>query len=317
MNFEQAIELIHPAKTIAVLAHICEDADAVGSSFALAAALKSLGKETVCYLSDTLEQRLAFMRGAYTTDISDAPGYDLCICLDTGSIDRLGERVAIFEGAKHTICIDHHCTNTGFAEVNCIDGAMSSTGELMMELFCQLGVEITEEIAENLYIAIASDTGGFQYSNTSAQTMRQTAQLLEIGIDHAALCRRLFDTNPMPVLRFQSWVIDHLQSHFGGKLCMICAQEADFQQFGVCQRDTGDIVNLARSVAGVEIAVSVRGVGDETKISFRSNGRYDVSKLALRFGGGGHTMAAGATVKEPVAQIAKKIIAACGEIIHD
>ena len=98
---------------------------------------------------------------------------------------------------------------------------------------------------------------------------------------------------------------------------MICACEEDFRKFGVMEKDTGDIVNLPRSAAGTEIAVSVRGLPDKTKISFRSNGKYDVSKLALQFGGGGHAMASGATVSDSMETAAEKVIAACWEIIHD
>ena len=318
MFFSQAIERVQAAKTVAILAHISEDADAAGSSFAMAEMLRNMGKTAVCYFSDTLEGRLQFMGTDYVVYAGgEPPVYDLCISLDAGSIDRLGERADIFSRAGHTVAIDHHCTNTMFAEVNCVDGDISSTGELLYNLFQEMNVPLTQTAARHLYTAIASDTGCFKYSCTGPETMRAVAELMTFDISHADICRQLFDTNTLAVLRFKGWVMQNIQSFYQGRLRLINLGEADFRRFRVAEKDAGDIVNIPRCVDGTEIAVSIRRLQDKTKISFRSNGRYNVNELALRFGGGGHMMAAGATVDAGIDNIAEQVIAACGEILHD
>ncbi len=318
MFFEQAIEKIQSAHTIAILAHISEDADAAGSSFAIAEMLRQMGKTAVCYLSDVLEKRLQFMGTDYVVYTEEeVPAYDLCIALDSGSIDRLGSRIEIFNRAAHTVNIDHHYTNTLFAEVNCVDGGISSTGELIFGLFREMHVSLTQPIAKHLYIAIASDTGCFKYSNVTPETMRIAAELMALNIPHADICRRLFDTNELDVLRFKGWVMQNIQSYYQGRVNLICVYEADFRRFNVREKDAGDIVNIPRSVSGTEIAVAIRRLADKTKISFRSNGRHNVAELALKFGGGGHERAAGATVAADIEDIAEQVIAVCGEIVHD
>lgn len=316
--FEQAIKKIQAAETIAILAHISEDADAAGSSFALAEVLRGMGKEAVCYFSDTLEARLRFMDGEYTVYTGQAlPAYDLCISLDAGGIDRLGSRAAIFNQAGNTVSIDHHCANTNFAQVNCVVPDISSTGELLWSLFQEMGAALTKPAAAALYTAIAGDTGCFKYSNVTPDTLRIAAALLEVGIPHAEICRRLFDTNELAMLQFKGWVMQNIKSYFGGQLRLVAVDQADFDRFGVAEKDAGDIVDIPRSVQGTEIAVAIRQLPEKTKISFRSNGRYSVNEIAARFGGGGHMMAAGASVSPAEQDIVKRIVAACGEIIHD
>lgn len=315
--FEQVAKALKEAGSVAVLAHISEDADALGSAFAMAEILRDMGKTAVCYLSDVPEKRLAFISDDFVVyEEGMQAAHDLCICLDSGSIDRLGARIAMFDAAQCTVNIDHHCTNTNYAQINCVDGGAAATGEILFALCKELCIPLTAAIARYLYIAIASDTGCFKYSSVKPETMRAAAELLEFDIDHAALCRQLFDADELNIVQFEGWIRSRIKSYYGGKLCIVSAGQEDFARFGAEERDVGDIVNIPRSVKGTEIAVSIRKLADKTKISFRSNGTYNVADLALQFGGGGHVMAAGATVA-PGDDIEERVIKACGELFHD
>ena len=159
-----------------------------------------------------------------------------------------------------------------------------------------LGAEIDKTIATYLYTAIASDTGSFKYSNVKSETFQKAAKLLEKGIDNAYISKMLFDTEEESVLRFKGYLMNKIVTYFMGKLTVISVSDDEFTKFGVDEKDMSDIVNIARSVKGTEIAVSVRETGGKVKLSFRSNGKYEVDGIAQMFGGGGHKMASGATI---------------------
>lgn len=315
---ENVIELIKNAGSVAILGHISEDADSIGSSLAMKRALEKLGKRAVIYYSAKLEHRLSFIDADGVYFDTTAEKFDLCLCLDCGDYGRLGKRSAIFEAAEHTASIDHHVTNTNFAEANYVVADAAATGEILYGVIGALGVELDKEIAEYLFIAIASDSGSFKYSNVSPQTMRITAKLLEQGIDNAYISRLLFDTETETAMHFKGYIMSRVRTYFGGKLAMISVTKAEFEQFGIDERDTGDIVNIARMIEGAELAVSVRETEERIKLSFRSNGKHDVGALALKFGGGGHAMASGASLTGVMLdEVCELVIRYCGEMLDD
>lgn len=303
--------LVKAASDIVILTHISEDADTLGSAAALKYALSDMGKKAHIYIEDETENRLKFMdNGCYRVYGGETlPKYDLCICVDCGDLARLGKRIELFNGAVHTINIDHHITNTLFAEENLVDAQASSAGEIVYGVIKNvLGQKITDTIAFCLYIAIASDSGCFKYSSVSPKTMRVAADLLETGIDHAKICRKLFDTEEKNVLRMKGYVMENIREYADGKICVVSLDRSILESYGVSEKDTGDTVNIARTVRGCEIAVSIREAEDKVKISLRSNGKYDVSKIAVQLGGGGHKMAAGISLENVDAAEAERII---------
>ncbi len=312
------IDLIKKAETVAILGHISEDADSVGSSLAMQYALSKMGKTADVIFSGELEARLSFIGAKGLSKGEARENYDLCLCLDCGDIGRLGERVEIFQKAKHTASIDHHITNTNFAEANYVVADASATGEILYDVILALGVAMDKTFAEYLFIAIASDTGSFKYSNVGPKTLQITAKLLEEGIDNAYLSRMLFDTEPLAVMHFKGQLMSRVETYFGGKLSVIAVDKTEFAKNGVAERDMGDIVNIARMIEGSEIAVSVRETEEKVKVSFRSNGKYDVGEIAQHFGGGGHKMASGAaSSKLGFLEMKDKIIEFCGELLDD
>lgn len=293
---KKVIDMIKNADSICVLGHISEDADSVASCAAAKNLLEAMGKRADIYLSAELEKRLRFI-GVQARIYDGAPQkYELALCIDCGDKSRLGARAALFDAAEHTAQIDHHGTNDNFAEANYVVAEASSAGELVYDVFSAMGVPLDKKASEYIFTAIASDTGSFKYSNVSPKTMRVAAELLETGIDNAYISRMLFDTSSAEQLRFRGYLMSRVKTFAGGRGAAIFVSERELEEFGIDEKDTGDIVNIPRGIEGVAVAVSVRGLADKVKLSFRSNGEYPVDVFAAYFGGGGHRMAAGATV---------------------
>ncbi len=312
------IDLIKEAETIAILGHDSEDADSVGSCYAAKLAFLTIGKTVECYFSDIPEIRLGFLGNNYILfDEGNVPEVDLCLCIDCADVARIGKRKAIFDTAKHTACIDHHQTNVGFAEENYIDSKAAAAGEIIFELIRKMRINLTAEMAENLYAAISADTGSFKYSNVRPRTMEIICELLKLSIDHARIARHLYDTEPLSVIKFKGEIMNNIEQYFGGKLNIVTATCELLSKYSVLEKDSGDIVNIARAVEGCEIAVSIRETDEKIKISFRSNGIYNVSEIAEHFGGGGHMMAAGASQSfKSVEDVKKEIIKVCEEVLN-
>ena len=315
----KAAELILKSNKICIMGHEDEDPDSVGSCFAMRFALLKLGKEARCFFSAPLEIHTKFMGSDYSVfDENTDYSADLCICLDCADIRRLGARIKLFESAKNTLSIDHHETNTRFADVNIVDGKASAAAEILYDLFTFLGIELDLNIAKNLYAAISADTGSFKYSNVTEKTMRIGAELIKTGIDHAEIARLLHDTDPISVIKCKAEIMQSIECYFGGRLVLVSAGNELFEKYGITERDSGDIVNIARAAQGCEIAVSLRETHGKVKISLRSNGKISVSNIAEKFDGGGHTKAAGAKVIGKTAEeVKKEVIEACGEVLND
>lgn len=314
----KVIDLIKKANSVVILAHDSEDADAVGSSFAMRLALLGMGKDVECIFSDIPEERISFLGDDYTVfDENNIPKADLCLCLDCGDVKRIGKRKAIFDAAEKTACIDHHHTNVGFCDVDYVDSKAPATGEILYNIFCEMGVEITRDIAKQLYAAISSDTGSFKYSNVRPQTFLIASELIKKDIDHAEIAKRLFDTESLCVIKFKGHLMNHMEQYFDGRVNIVCATDELLKEYGVEEKNSGDIVNIPRAVEGCEIAVSIRETPEKLKVSFRSNGRYNVASIAEKFGGGGHIMAAGAAVRrKTIDEVKKEVIKYCEEVIN-
>lgn len=310
-------EKLENAEDIAVIVHINEDADAVGSVFAFTHMLKSKGKNPVCYMETELSRRLRFLGSDYEVYVQGTkPVHELCVALDCGNVDRFGNRLEVFENAKSTICIDHHKTNPAYADLNIIIPDACATGEILFNLFKEWKCELDDYSAKCLYAAICGDSGGFQYSNTTPDTMRAAAELLEFNFDHAEVARLLFDTKLLSVVKFSGHVMNNIESYADGKIQLVVNDEACLKEFDVPEDESMDLVNIPRSVEGCEIAVEIKRRKGVIRLSLRSNSYADVSVIASKFGGGGHTRAAGATVDFKSIEEAKSaVIAACKEVL--
>ena len=316
---DKIIETIKKSQNILILSHVDEDCDAVATSLAMQMMLKNEGKNVLYILSKPIEERLSFLSNDFVVyDVDkDYGDFDLIICLDAADEKRIGRRIKLFERAKITLSIDHHYTNTNYADLNLVNGDMSSTGEMVYDLFVKMGVDITREIAELLYCSIMSDTGCLKYSCATPKTVMTIAELMKKGIDHSYLSRQLFDSEKLDVVRVKGQIMNSVVGYFDNRVNVVVVPDKLLKEYGVSENDLGDIVNIPRSVKGTEIAVSVREVDNRIKVSFRSNGMYNVGEIAKNFSGGGHEMAAGAAnFDKNIDEVVEEVIKVIGEVIN-
>ncbi len=310
---KQIIEKLRSAQAIAILSHISEDADAIGSCLAMAHMLKKTGKNATIYVNDAIEDRLAFLGNDYVIYNEDTEVVaDLCVCLDCGDIKRLGERASIVEKIGNSINIDHHYSNTNYADVNYVEGNASSTGEVIYKLFMEMNIELDDICARYLYAAICSDTGSFKFSSVSPETMHIAAKLMEYNIEHDKIARALFDTYTIEEIKLRAQVMSTIESYGGGKINVVCMNDEMLKKYGIEKKNTPSVVDIARGVAGGEIAIALIQNKDEIRVNLRSNEYANVSEIAAKFGGGGHIRAAGCRVKNTdIEELKKQLIQAC------
>lgn len=316
---QAVIDKIIKAKSVAVLPHVNEDADALGSCFAFAKMLRKMGKKATVYVSGTVESRLDFIGIDYVIyDEKEEYDHDLCVCIDCGDLDRITNRRTLFDKIGNSINIDHHMTNTNFADANYVDGRACAAGEILVKLFKAMNTELDSDIAKNLYTAICSDTGCFKYSNTKPDTMRTIAELMEYDFDHAEVVRLLFDSETLAQAKLKAEVTDSIQSYAGGKITLVYADEKIGEKYSTSKEDIPNLVEIPRRIAGTEIAVCIKRTDDGYRINLRSNGAADVAKVAIGLGGGGHVKAAGATMRAASREEAEKIVlAACEKALEE
>lgn len=294
-----ASELNH-VKSVAIAGHIRPDGDCVGSSMGMYLYIKKNFPHITdvdVYL-EAIPNSYRFIQG--TDEIHNTCDknmeYDLFISLDCGDKGRLGDAATYFETAKRRMCIDHHISNSGFADVDYIVPEASSTSELVYDVLDK--DKITKEIAEALYMGIAHDTGVFQYSCTSPKTMRAAADLMEKGIDFSGI----LDDTYYKKTYVQNQILGRslLESIMvlNGQCIISAIRQKDMVFYGVEPKDLDGIVSQLRNTKGVEVAIFIYEIANqEFKVSMRSNGIVDVSKIGAYFGGGGHVRAAGCTMQ--------------------
>lgn len=300
------INKLKSAKRVAILSHIYPDGDAVGSSLALFKALLNDNKSVDLFLSDGVPTIYSFLPNARKVKQQCNPeAYDVVVVLDCGDIDRIGICASTINTAKFTINIDHHSTGTEFGDINLVEPHASSTGEIIYRLIKMYGLDIDKEMAECLYVAIAADTGGFRFSNTSGITMQVAADLINCGIDVSEISRRIFDVLSLAKVRLMGAAINSLEIH-KKRIALMYLNNEQVVKTGALSEDFDGIVNVARNINGIEIAVFiVEKEPNEIKVNLRSNSSYDVAEIAKIFSGGGHHKAAGCKLSDTTLEQAK------------
>lgn len=308
---KEIIKLIDQAGGVALFPHISADGDAIGSSLALGLALQNAGKKVVIYLEENIPSVYNFLPGIELANFYNNSDdiMDLNIALDTGDVGRLATRAEVFFKAPCTVNIDHHVTNTKFGHLNFVDPLSASTGEIVYTLIKKMKLKIDIDIATCLYTAIATDTGGFKYGNTTAGTHRIAAELLETGIDIGELSQRIFDNTTYAKLKLTQKSIELLQLLENSKLAVVVLSLEDISSSYAKDEDCDGIVNIGRSIEGVEVSILIKQKNDnEVRVNLRSKAYVDVSEIASQFGGGGHKRAAGCTVEGGLEEVKEKLI---------
>jgi phosphoesterase RecJ-like protein len=305
-------EAIRSADRFLVTTHENPDGDALGSLLASKLALDSLGKDSVMYLGGQapLPAEYAFMP---LDDLSRTVPADaderVLLALDCANENRLGPDAERLLRARVVINVDHHHDNTAFGHVNLIVADASSTGEVLHDLFRELGVETTPEIAEALYIAIVTDTGRFQYANTTPKAHRLAAELLERGADVHKVFQGIYESVQFAKLKLLARALERAQVYEGGRVVVSHLLRTDFADVGAAEPYSEGIIDFLRAVEGADMAVLIReppGPGRPArKVSLRSSAdELDVSAIARASGdGGGHRQAAGFSSERSIEEI--------------
>ena len=307
---KEAAEFIRRHRKFVLIAHISPDGDTLGSSLALSIALKNAGKEAEVACADPVPDTYRFLPGASSVrKPAEIQPADAVIAVDCATLSRMGDGENLFRSAKETLCIDHHRTNTGFADVNYIERT-SSVGELVVKLFKELGYAMNCEIGICLYTAIATDTGNFSYSGTTPGTFRTMAEILETGFDLPEVNRILFRTVPLRKVRLTNLVMDRMELSRNNAIAVSYAELKDFAACGAKAEDSDGIIDSMRDIDTVAAAAFLRECGDGTvRVSFRGKNTVDVSRIASAFDGGGHRLAAGCTLNMTMTEAVRTVTA--------
>lgn len=316
---KKVIDLIKSAENIALFCHVNCDGDAVGSVFALKRILEEFGKTVTVFIDTKIPERLKFMPKIYDAEyltVYEDRGFDLFIALDCGDLQRLGEFAEVFENAENTVSIDHHASNSRFAKENIVAPDASATGEVIYDLTQMGNFLISKETATLLYGAIASDTGSFQYQNTSSKTHMIASRLIELGADSVLVNKKLFDTLMVNEIKIKGYAMNSFELFEEGKICVVGITKEVMDKIGCLYEDVEGIAGFPRSVEGVEIGLLIKEWKDNLfKISIRTNNYVDATALAGKFGGGGHIRASGCTIEGSISEVKEKIVKAAKELI--
>jgi phosphoesterase RecJ-like protein len=294
-----------------VAAHENPDGDALGSMIAATLALRSLGKDAVMYLAGDAplpgEYRFLPLTELQRALPGDA-GERVLLALDCANERRLGPDHEMLERARLVIDVDHHHDNSRFGSVNLVVPDASSTAEIVRDVLRELGVELTPEIAEALYVALVTDTGRFQYSNTTPKALRLAAELVEAGADVHGIFRRVYETVQFAKLKLLARALDRAQLFEGGRLVVSYLLRGDFAEVGAEEPYSEGIIDYLRQVEGAEMVALIRepprDEGPKRRVSLRSShDEVDVSAIARQVGGGGHRQAAGFSSERDIGEI--------------
>ena len=317
-TLREVARLVEKHQRFLLTTHRSPDGDGIGSASGLANALRAMGKDVTLYSADVIPKRYLFIPGSerWVTTLAADARFDVSMVLDCASLERLGPDMPGPGRRGVLVYLDHHATPGKGADVYFNDETSPAIGEVVYRLLREVGHKLTADVAEGLYASLVSDTGSFRYSNTSPQCMRCAADLLETGIDPWRTSSNLFESDPVERTRLLAKILATLDVSPDGKCAVLRASKSMLDETGATWDMVDGMINHARAIAGVEVAVLFSDLGDGTqKVSFRSRGNVNVAAVAQVFGGGGHFNAAGCTVAGDIAKTQARLYEAVREAI--
>lgn len=311
MTLDNIIEEINNAKSIVILTHENPDGDAIGSSLAMYSALKQIGKNVDVIIPEYPKTFEFLPNSKEILKEGKNYNYDLAIALDCGDIKRLDGFSKYFEDANVKISIDHHGSNTMFADYNFVDPASPACSQILVIVLGALGVVIDKDIGTCLLTGIITDTGGFKYKGVTSETFEFVAELLNKGVNVSDVYKKVLQTVSRTRFSLMQIAINRLEFLEDGKLTFTYITKEDEQKVGAGNNDYDGIVEMGRDIEGVEVSIFLRETDNGYKISLRSNDYVNVSDICLMFSGGGHVRAAGGNINLPFEQAKAKIVEEC------
>lgn len=303
-------------KTFLVTAHVHLEGDALGSELAAAQLLRALGKKAVIFNEDAPPEAYRFLPGIQSIrHVFDARPYDVAVFLDCSDASRIGgAHRAVLDAAGTVLNIDHHISNSRFGDVNWVNPKASCACEMVYELFGALGIAVTKSAALALYTGILCDTGSFKYPTTSWTTHLIASDLLRHGLDVYGIHRRLNESMNIAYVRLLGGIIRDIKRSGDGRVAWIEIGAPLLKRHPSLIDKTDEIISYARAIEGVQVALLFKETQArrEVRVNFRSTGKADVNRLAQIFGGGGHTMASGATVRGRFREVVGRVVKEAG-----
>lgn len=294
-NVQKFREVLDQARRIILVAHKNPDGDAIGSALAMHNMLRSQGKETIPICIDSIPQEFSFLPGAEEFKQKLEGSFDLVIGVDCASLDMVA-----FEDLNIIVNIDHHPTNNSYGSINIIEPELSSTAEILYNLFIKLGWVVDKTVATSLLTGIFTDTGSFQYPSTSPRTLEIAADLMKKGAYLPKIVQYTYQTKSLPTLRAWGKALSKVEINKFLEMAVSAISFEDLKKINAKLEDLSGVVSIINTVPGIKVALLLTQI-DESHVngSLRStqSAGVDVAKMAEQFGGGGHKLAAGFTVK--------------------
>ena len=311
-KFEQIGQTLHENQRFAVLGHVRPDGDALGSQLALGLSLKQLGKDVRIWNEEGMLEKYSFLPNAnlLTKPPTEPEDVDVAIALDTAIQNRLGTTLPAVRSAKLWINIDHHPSNPGYGDLAYVDPNSPATGQILFELIKSEKLPVDSAIAENLYVAISTDTGSFQYPNTTARTFEIAAELVRAGVDVGRVSQLTYENYPRRRVELLRDLLGTMRFEANDRVASFSLSLATAKKLGVLPEDNEGLIDHLRAIRGVIVAVFFEELADgKARVSMRSKSeRVNVCAICERFGGGGHVLAAGARVHGSLAEVEQKIL---------
>lgn len=318
-DFQKAVKLIGQAKSILITTHTKPDGDACGSVAALSEAIATLGKKVTPLMLSPVPDWYAFLFANKAAVLGEdikleelaAGRFDLIIIVDTNSLGQLPKFDEFLkQNDAPVLVIDHHETGDHLGDVEVIDRAAAAAGLIVVDLLTHAGWTLTESIARAIFVAIATDTGWFQFSNTDSRTLRACAKLIEAGARPTQIYAAMYQNFSRARFALMMTMLNSLELHLDGRYAVMQVTQQDFSRTGAAYSDTENLINESHRIGTVRASALFIELKDgRIRCSLRSRGGPDVSQIAAKFGGGGHTMAAGTFLPGPL-ENAKRLILA-------
>lgn len=313
-ELEQIAAVLRERKRFVVMSHVRPDGDALGCTLAMALCLKQLGKEVTAWNEDGMLEKLRFLPSSelVVQPPAEPQQFDVAIVLDNAVKTRAGRCIEAVAPGALWINIDHHVTNDHYGDLSYIDSSAPATGQILFELFRQCDLPITYAMADNLFVAISTDTGSFQYPNTTARTYEIGAELVKIGVNVGDLSQKMYESYPRRRLELLREMLNVLRFTSGDRVASFALSMETVSRLGVLPEDNEGLIDYIRAVQGVIVAAFFEELEDgRVRMSLRSKSpKANVSKICGMFGGGGHTLAAGARVRGTLAEAQEQVLAA-------
>lgn len=313
----EIIQAIDEGRSFLITAHVRLDGDALGSELAFYLMLRAMGKKAVVYNQDRTPERYQFLPAAHqiTHSLTNIEQYDTCIVLDCSDLSRVGDEADKLRKIKTLINIDHHVSNNGFCPLKMLDAKASSTGELIFRLMREMNIKMTRDICTNLYAAIITDTGSFRYSSTTKETFMAAGVLVGEGANPQRIAEGIYESDSPARLKLLARALSTLSLDLESKVGSMVVTQKDLQEAGAAWEHTEGFVDIPRTVMGIEVSVLYTQRGeDHFKLSLRSKAKFNVEKVARKFGGGGHIHASSCWMKGDIETIKSQIIEAVREL---